>query len=90
MKAVSPICPYVHPPAPRPSPDPSVRLTEPVTARGQEVKGGSSDFLLPLGEMAGGGSDGGVMEAECHNNIGRTGARGDEARWRPGAKRARL
>ncbi|KAM8823277.1 LOW QUALITY PROTEIN: ribonuclease 3-like [Spinachia spinachia] len=28
--------------------------------------------------MADGGSDGGVMEAECHNNIGRTAARGGQ------------
>lgn len=53
-------------------------------------EGGSSDFLL-LSEMVGRGSDGGVMEAECHNNIGRTGMQedGSEA-WQTEAKRAEL
>lgn len=41
-----------------------------VEDRGEE---GSSNFLqLLLREAADSGSDGGVMEAECHNNIGRT------------------
>lgn len=52
-------------------------------------EGASSNFLLLLlSQMVDGGSDGAVMEAECHNNIGRTGTRGDgsEARERPRPK----
>lgn len=51
-------------------------------------EGGSSDFLLLLSEMVDRGSDGGVMEAECHNNTGRTGMQGDgsEAREKPRPK----
>lgn len=47
-------------------------------------EGDSSHFLLLIllvlllfSQMMEGGSDGAVMEAECHNNIGRTGTRGD-------------
>jgi len=39
-----------------------------VEDRGEEV---SSNFLL-LGDTVGRGSDVGLIEAECHNNIART------------------
>lgn len=52
-------------------------------------EGGSSNFLLfLLGELVDRGSDGAVMEAECHNNTGSAGTPGDgsEARERPRPK----
>ncbi|KAK9527476.1 hypothetical protein VZT92_014036 [Zoarces viviparus] len=83
---MSPICPYV-----RRSSRLSVRVTKPATAGGQGGEGGSSRCLLPpLSEMADRGSDGGVMEAECHNNTGRTGAPGDGSAMETEAKRAEV
>lgn len=51
--------------------------------------GGSSNFLL-LTQTLDSGSDGAAVEAECHDNIGRTGTRGDggEAQEGPRPKRA--